>query len=107
MILNQKYLKLGTTQNLNMAPTKRDLRVLLLKQKYLKMKFEAERNEVQQQVIMIESPRKRKLKIRSAINKRKAKSYSNIAAMILKKMRKICAEIRDFVGFKKEAIKWK
>jgi hypothetical protein len=51
----------------------------------------------------------KKKRIKNVINKREVEAYSSAysRANILKKIKKIFIEIRDFVGFKKEAIKWK
>jgi len=99
---------------------KRDLRVSLLKRKYLKLKSEAEKREKQRakniEVEIITGPllpkRQMPPRIRDypavtkTITKRKVSTYTKIAIRIVRRLQRLCYGIRNFVGLVKEPLIW-
>ena len=87
-----------------MAKTKRkrDLRVALLRKKYLKLKYDAEKIEQQK---LTECRRSEQLGVKRFVNSRdKFFIYRKYAKNFVRKLKRFCYGIRELVGFEKKPI---
>lgn len=78
---------------------KKDLRVTLLRKKYLKLKSDAEKKEKEQQ--MSTDTSSGSAGVQKVITKAKLSPYQNFAIKFVRKLQRFCYGIRELVRFER------